>query len=50
MFNPFFPLNKELLDALVKAGKVFFVRQTYTRGKNEKEATIKFSYHVKING
>ena len=33
MFNPFVPLSRPLLEAFVKAGKMFFVRQTYTQAK-----------------
>lgn len=35
MHNPFVLLSTRLLEALIKAGNTFFVRQTYKRGKNE---------------
>jgi hypothetical protein len=34
MFNPFYPLTNELLNAFVANGKIFFVRQNFERGRN----------------
>ena len=41
MFNPFVPFNAQLLNAFVQAGKKYFVRQTFPRGKNLLEPGIK---------
>ena len=41
MFNPLCLFSSELLDALVKAGQVYFVRQTYNRGKTILDDDIK---------
>ena len=34
MHNPFVLLSQRLLDSLIHGGYTFYVRQTYTRGKN----------------
>src|SRR5690242_8819380 len=34
MINPFYPFTRALLEALVKKGHRYFVRQTYRREKN----------------
>lgn len=41
MFNPFVPLSPDLLNALVRAGKKYFVRQTFPRGQNILDENIK---------
>lgn len=41
MFNPFVPLTRPLLEAFVKAGKRYFVRQTYVRGKELLDEGVK---------
>jgi hypothetical protein len=46
MFNPFAPLSEQLLDAFVKAGKVYFVRQTFKRGKTPLDENIKGYYLI----
>src|SRR5688572_15583141 len=45
MFNPFAPLTGRLLEAFVKAGEAYFVRQTFKRGKVPFEE-IKGSYLI----
>jgi hypothetical protein len=39
MFNPFAPLSNPLLLAFVRAGKKYFVRQTFHRGDDDFEGT-----------
>ncbi len=34
MFKPFAPLSRVLLEAFIKSGKRYYVRQTFRRGKN----------------
>jgi len=41
MFNPFYPLTTQLLDAFVAKGKKYFVRQTFNRAKNPFDDEIK---------
>lgn len=41
MFNPLCLLSEKLLDAFVKSGKKYFVRQTYDRGINLADKDIK---------
>ncbi len=41
MFNPLVPLTRPLLEAFVKAGKKYFVRQTYIRGKELLDENVK---------
>ena len=41
MFNPFYPFTDQLLDAFVKNGKTFFVRQTFNRAKDHFDEGIK---------
>ncbi|MEJ7766740.1 MAG: hypothetical protein WKF89_02940 [Chitinophagaceae bacterium] len=41
MLNPFSSLTKPLLEAFVKAGKKYFVRQTFSRGKSRLDQPIK---------
>ncbi|MEO5998861.1 MAG: hypothetical protein ABIN89_18970 [Chitinophagaceae bacterium] len=41
MFNPFSTLSVPLLDAFVKSGKKYFVRQTFTRGKSLLDEGVK---------
>ncbi|MEJ7740461.1 MAG: hypothetical protein WKF97_23840 [Chitinophagaceae bacterium] len=52
MFNPFSPLSKPLLDAFVKAGKKYFVRQTYNRARDHFDQGIKgcfiFTHYAEI--
>lgn len=35
MFNPFFPFNQQLLNAFIKVGKKYFVRQSFNRAKDD---------------
>ena len=35
MFNPLFPFTKDLLDSFIKAGKRYFVRNSYPRGYDD---------------
>lgn len=44
MFNPFAPFTIDLLNAFVQAGKKYFVRQTFPRGKSIMEPDLKGSY------
>lgn len=44
MFNPFAPLSRALLDAFIKSGKNYFVRQTFPRGKGLLEPPVKGSF------
>lgn len=44
MHNPFVLLTTRLLESLIKAGNHFFVRQTYTRGKNELDPLNKAAF------
>ena len=52
MFNPFSPLSTRLEDAFVKAGKKYFVRQTYTRPSGHFDEGIKgyfiFTHYAEI--
>lgn len=41
MFNPFSFLSKPLLDAFVKSGKKYFVRQSFPRAKDHFDESIK---------
>ena len=41
MFNPFYPFTLPLLEAFVSRGKLFFVRQTFPRGKDPLDAGTK---------
>lgn len=41
MFNPFYPLDAGLLDAFVARGKLYFVRQTFPRGRGPFEEGVK---------
>lgn len=49
MFNPFYPLTGQLLDAFVAKGKKYFVRQTFNRGQKPFHEEVKgyflFSYY-----
>ena len=44
MHNPFVLLTTRLLESLIKAGNLFFVRQTYKRGKNERDPLNKAAF------
>jgi hypothetical protein len=44
MFNPFVPFTRPLLNAFVKAGKIYFVRQTYHPGTKSIEEGVKGSF------
>jgi hypothetical protein len=44
MFNPFAPFSTPLLEAFIKAGNGYFVRQSFSRGKDHFEDTIKASF------
>jgi hypothetical protein len=44
MHNPFVLLSPNLLESLIAAGNTFFVRQTYTRGKNLLDPTNKAAF------
>jgi hypothetical protein len=46
MHNPFVLLSTCLLEALIKAGNTFFVRQTYKRGKNELDPLNKAAFLI----
>ena len=52
MLNPFAPLSKPLLDAFVKAGKKYFVRQSFPRAKDHFDECIKgyfiFTHYAEI--
>jgi hypothetical protein len=52
MFNPFAPFTKDLLHAFTARGKIYFVRQTYLRGKSPLDRDIKgcflFSHYDNI--
>lgn len=41
MFNPFYPLTDQLLDAFIAKGKKYFVRQTFNRGRNPFDEQVK---------
>lgn len=49
MHNPFALLDKVLLDGLISAGHIYFVRQTYARGKDPrmKEVFLFSPYYSK---
>jgi hypothetical protein len=53
MFNPLCLLSPELLDAFVKAGHLYFVRQAYPRAKNLIDTHIKgyflITHHKTLN-
>ncbi|MGB8192452.1 MAG: hypothetical protein WCF67_11065 [Chitinophagaceae bacterium] len=40
-FNPFSPLTTDLLDAFIKSGKRYFVRQTFRRGRDHFNTDVK---------
>lgn len=44
MYNPFGLLTKKLLLALIKAGNLYFVRQTYKRGLDITDTTQKAAF------
>lgn len=44
MFNPFYPLTGELLEAFVARGKKYFVRQTFNRGRKPFDHEVKGSF------
>ncbi|MBK9391747.1 MAG: hypothetical protein IPN68_16730 [Bacteroidetes bacterium] len=44
MFNPFYPLTTELLYSMVQAGKTYFVRQDFPRGKIILEPDVRGVY------
>jgi hypothetical protein len=46
MFNPFYPFTAALLDAFVKQGNTYFVRQTFKRGINTLAEDIKGAYLI----
>jgi hypothetical protein len=46
MFNPFHPFTTPLLDAFIKSGKLFFVRQTFNRGRNTLDTTCKGAFLI----
>jgi hypothetical protein len=46
MFNPFYPFTTPLLNAFVKHGKTYFVRQTFRRARGYFEEGIKGSYLI----
>jgi hypothetical protein len=52
MFNPFAPLSKPLLDAFIRSGKKYFVRQTYTRAVGHFDEPVKgcfiFTHYAEI--
>lgn len=52
MFSPFAPLTLPLLEAFIKAGRKYFVRQTYLRGRQLVHENIKgyfiFSHYPDI--
>lgn len=41
MLNPFSPFTKSLLDAFVRSGKKYFVRQSFARAKDHFDKDIK---------
>lgn len=41
MYNPFSPLSKPLLDAFVRLGKKYFVRQSFARVKDHFDKNVK---------
>lgn len=41
MFNPFYPFTSALLQAFIDKGKIFFVRQQFTRGRNKTDEDVK---------
>ncbi len=41
MFNPFAPFTKDLLHGYIAHGKVFFVRQTFPRGRSALDKGVK---------
>lgn len=41
MLNPFSPFTKSLLDAFVKSGKKYFVRQSFARAKDHFDEGVK---------
>lgn len=44
MHNPFVLLTTRLLESLIKADNIFFVRQTYPRGKNQLDPLNKAAF------
>ena len=41
MFNPLCLFSKELLAAFVSSGQKYFVRQTFNRGRNSSDTTVR---------
>lgn len=41
MYNPFILLRKEILDRLIDSGHMYFVRQTYDRGRHQTNSDLK---------
>lgn len=41
MFNPFYPFTSQLLEAFVRRGKKYFVRQSFERAKGPSDENIK---------
>jgi hypothetical protein len=41
MFNPFYPFTKQLLEGFLKYNKKYFVRQSFERGRNILDESIK---------
>jgi len=46
MFNPFYLFTTELLQAMVKGGKRYFVRQRFDRGRNIDETNTLSSFLI----
>lgn len=46
MFNPYAIFSAKLLDAFVKSGKRYFVRQTFPRGLNKFNPMIKAAFLI----
>lgn len=46
MFNPLYPFTEPLLDAFVKAGKLYFVRNTFNRGFDHFDENIKACFII----
>lgn len=46
MFNPFHPFTSPLLDAFIKHGKRYFVRQTFKRGIPPMDDSVKGAYLI----
>ena len=46
MFNPLYPFTGPLLNAFIKGGKPYFVRQTYNRGRNHLDENEKGAYLI----